>query len=96
MSGEILLRAPEARDLAAEMKTASNEAKERFEAMRTRLNQLAESFRGQAATAFDTRYQEWNNGARQVVDALDSLGQWLQNAAQTIEDTDAHLAGGLG
>ena len=92
---EILLKADEARGHAVEMKNAANDARDRFESMRGRLNQLAESFRGQAATAFESRYHEWAQGSQQVIEALEGLSHWLDSAANTIEDTDAQLAGGL-
>lgn len=92
---EILLRADEARDLAGEMKQAAGDATDRFESMRGRLNSLSDSFRGQAATAFDSRYEEWDQGARQVVEALTGLSEWLNQAAETIEGVDTDLAGGL-
>lgn len=93
---EILLRADETRDLAAEMSQASTDATDRFESMRGRLNSLTDSFRGQAATAFDSRYEEWDQGARQVVDALQSLSEWLNQAAETLENVDTELGGSLG
>lgn len=92
---EILLRADEARDLAGEMSNAATDATDRFESMRGRLNTLADSFRGQAATAFDSRYNEWDTGARQVVEALQGLSEWLNQAAETIEGVDTDLASGL-
>lgn len=93
---EILLRSDEARDLAGEMRQAATDATDRFESMRGRLNSLSDSFRGQAATAFDGRYEEWDSGARQVVEALQSLSEWLNQAADTLENVDTELAGGLG
>lgn len=95
MSEEVLLKRSEAEAIAAEMKQASLDAADRFATTRGRLNELAESFRGSAATAFDNQYQQWDEGSRQVVDALNDLGEWLNGAITSLADTDAQLAGGL-
>lgn len=89
---EIMLRASDAREHAKEMTSASADASERFQITRTKLNTLAESFTGQAATAFTEQFQKWDTGAQQVVEALDGLGQFLEAAANAIEDTDTSLA----
>ncbi len=92
---DILLRAADARLLADDVNRAASEATEQFTGLRGRLGGLADSFRGQAAGAFDERYQEWAESARQLVDALDSLGHFLRSAADTIEEADAQLAARL-
>lgn len=93
MSQEILLKKGEAESIAMEMRTASADAADRFSQTRTRLNELAESFRGAAATRFEGEYEQWDNGAKQVVDALNDLGDWLSRAAEAIEEVDTQLAG---
>lgn len=96
MSEEILLKRSEAEGIAQEMKQASLDAADRFSTTRARLNELSESFRGAAATAFDNQYQQWDEGARQVVNSLNDLGDWLNSAANALSDTDAQLASGIG
>lgn len=95
MSGEILLRAEDARAAANDVKHAAADAQSAIENLRNRLSQLEGSFRGQTATAFDNKYNEWHTGAKQMLEGLDGLGQFLENAANTIEQADADIAGQL-
>jgi WXG100 family type VII secretion target len=64
--------------------------------MKARLDALSGQFRGQAASAFETHWQEWHTHASGLVQALEGLGQFLDTAAKTIEDVDQQLAQGLG
>lgn len=95
MSEEILLRADEARDAAQDVKTASSDAIQAFETLKGRLGGLADSFKGQTATAFDNQYNEWHEGAKQMLEGLDGLGDFLNQAANTIEETDSSIASQL-
>ena len=95
MSSEILLKATDARAVAIDLKNAATEATDNFDRLRTRLGDLADSFRGDSALAFDERYEEWADSARSLVDALDHLGQFLDSAATTIEEADLQIAAQL-
>lgn len=95
MNGEILLRAEDARGAAQDIQKSAAQAKDETEALKTRLSDLSNSFRGQAAQAFDERYNEWYAGAQQMLDGLDSLGQFLGRAANVIEETDTSIASQL-
>lgn len=95
MSEEILLRRSDAEGIAQEMKQASADALERFSQTRSRLSELAESFRGSAATAFQNQFEQWDQGSKQVVDALNDLGEWLNSAAAALSETDSNLASGI-
>ena len=61
-----------------------------------RLLPLADSFRGRSAEAFDARIEEWQTSAKDLLEALDSLGQFLNGAADSIEQTDQQIAEQLG
>ena len=93
---EIKLRADEARDVASHIKTESSTAKDQMQSLRDYLGNLSDSFTGQAATAFDSTFNEWKSGADQMLDGLEQLGEFLNQAANTIEDTDSQIAGQLG
>lgn len=70
-------------------------ARSDFEALNSRLQNLTSCFTGAAQEAFANRYNEWNGHAKGLVEALDALGQFLNTAAQTLEETDQQLAQGL-
>lgn len=95
MSSEILLRASDARSVAADVRSAASDTTDSFESLRGRLGDLADSFRGDSAAAFDEKYQEWAESARALIEALDNLGGFLDTAANTIEETDAQIAAQL-
>lgn len=95
MAAEILMVPGEARDHASRMASAADEARDNFSRLRSELNALSDSFRGQAQAAFEARFAEWDGGANQVIDALDGLSQWLNQAADTIESVDSDIAGSL-
>jgi WXG100 family type VII secretion target len=95
MSGEILLRAEDARTAADDVTKAAGDAQSAIENLRSRLSQLEGSFRGQTATAFDNKYNEWHAGAKQMLEGLDGLGQFLRKAADTIEQADTDIASQL-
>jgi WXG100 family type VII secretion target len=96
MSAEILVTPSELREHARAVENEARQVGDQLAALRSRLTQLSSQFKGKAAAAFDTRYDEWDTNARGLLDALDSLGKFLENAATTIEDVDNQLASGLG
>lgn len=93
---EILLRAEDARSAADAVKNSAQDAQQSFQTLKSRLAPLADSFRGRTATAWDGKYNEWDKSAKDLMDALDGLGQFLSSAANAIEETDTTLAGQLG
>lgn len=95
MSGEILLRAEDARSAADAVKNAAQDALDQFNSLKARLAPLGDSFRGRTADKWDEKYSEWDTSAKDLMDALDGLGQFLSQAADAIEQTDSDLAGQL-
>jgi len=93
---EILLRGSDARGYAQEIKHAAEDADSTIRSLTARLNSLSESFRGAAQQKFEEKYAEWDSGQKQAAEALRSLAQWLEQAAEKIEQVDTDLAGGLG
>lgn len=86
----------ELRAEAGHVKTKAEEARSDFAALKSKLDGLQSVFTGQAQDRFQARFQEWHGHANGLVEALDSLGQFLETAANTIEQTDSQLAQGLG
>ncbi|CAN5409007.1 hypothetical protein BH23ACT9_BH23ACT9_37090 [soil metagenome] len=96
MASDILCTPAELHSMADKCKTQAEDAGENFKSLKTQLAGMADSFRGKAATRFDERYNEWDTGALQLMEALDGLGQFLLDAAEAIEGVDERLASGLG
>lgn len=72
------------------------DARSNFQALQSRLASLQSVFTGQAQERFQQRYEEWHGHATGLSDALEGLGNFLENAATTLESTDEQLAQGLG
>lgn len=52
---------------------------------------LASTWQGAASDAFQARWQEWQNGAKQVEAAMEAMGQFLGQAAEAYESTEDQL-----
>ena len=92
---DIKLRADEARGMATHVTQESQAAKDQVAKLKSYLGNLTESFTGQTQLAFEAKFDEWVQGANQMMDGLDGLGQFLKSAADTIERTDQEIAGRL-
>jgi WXG100 family type VII secretion target len=92
---EILLRADDARRSASDMQNAANRVEDETTALKGKLQDLADSFRGQTRDAFDVRYDDWHRNSLELIAALSALGDFLRGAADTIEGVDSELAARL-
>ena len=92
---EILLREDEARTNASSVIKAASAAQADFDSLKSSLSSLQDSFRGKSAQAFEMRYDEWSTAAKQLIESLDGLGQFLNAAADTIAQTDTEIASKL-
>ena len=92
---EIKLRASEAREMAARVRSEANAATDQMNSLRGYLSNLSSSFTGQTATAFENAFNEWKNGADNMLRGLEGLGDFLNNAAIKIEEVDLQIASQL-
>lgn len=92
----ILVSPEELRSHANNIKTRATSSQADFNTLRSQLQALSSAFQGQAATAFQTHYEQWHTSAVNLATALEGLGRFLDNSATTIETTDQQLASGLG
>jgi WXG100 family type VII secretion target len=93
---EILLRAEDARAAAGQMRTARDAAAQQVTSVRQRLTELKGSFKGKTATAFDAKFEEWRLNADGLLESLQGLSGFLDQAANIIEQTDQDIASRLG
>jgi WXG100 family type VII secretion target len=49
----------------------------------------------QASKAFDDKYSEFTNGAAQMLDGMKGMAQYLNSAADAMEQTDSSLASSI-
>lgn len=57
---------------------------------------LAGSWQGSASDAFQSRWQEWQTGASQVQQAMENMGQFLDQAALAYERNEDELRAAAG
>ncbi len=93
---EIKLRADEARGHADDVMKTKDEAEQMMNALRGRIDGLAESFTGRTHDRFIERLDEWKSSSDDLLEALFNLGKFLQTAADTIEQVDQDLSNQLG
>ena len=79
--------------VSSQLKTGSEEVSQRLDSMRAQVQNLVDSdWSGAASASFHENYTKWNQGARQVKEALDGIAQLLAQAAQTYQQTEEQLA----
>lgn len=96
MSAEIKLRADEARSHADDVRKTKEEAQQLMDSLRNRIDGLVDSFTGRTHDKFIERIDEWKASNDEMNEALYNLGQFLETAANTIEQVDTDLASQLG
>lgn len=92
---EIKLRADDARAHARDVRDTKEAAYDTLQALRNRINGLTDSFTGRTQEAFIAKLDEWKVANDDLLTALDGLGEFLQAAADTIEQVDNDLAAQL-
>jgi WXG100 family type VII secretion target len=48
-----------------------------------------------SSKAFDDSYSEFNDGVTKTIEGLDGMSDYLNKAAQALQDTDTQLAGAI-
>lgn len=88
----------------ADMTDAANKLRAGKEELLAKLQELGGYIDGlvgsgfqtdQASAAYNDRYDQFTTSMTQALDALDGLSSFLDQAAQTLGDTDAGLAGSI-
>lgn len=93
---EIRLLPDEARSHAQDVIGSRADAFDILTQLRGRMDNLASSFSGKTHDAFMARLDEWKTSSDDLLEALQSLGEFLNTAADTLEDTDTQLSQQLG
>lgn len=81
-------------DVAAKAATITREAQEieaRLAQLTSQMGQLAQTWTGAASTSFQTLYGEWDRTARQMKQALDSIGLSLRGAGNNYDELESQL-----
>lgn len=84
------------RQQASAVKAGAAEVNDILGRLTGQIQTLASTWEGAASAAFQTRWQEWQAGAAQVQQAMDGMGIFLDQAAQTYEETEESLRAAAG
>ena len=95
MSGQIKLRPEEARAHAADVRRTQASAAELIDQMRGRLDSLIDSFEGRTQVAFIDKLDTVKTGLADLLAGMDTLGAFLNSAADAIVTLDSDLAAQL-
>jgi early secretory antigenic target protein ESAT-6 len=90
------VQSEELRQQATTVKAGAAEVNDILGRLTGQIQTLASTWEGAASAAFQTRWQEWQTGANQVQQAMDSMGIFLDEAARTYEQTEESLRAAVG
>lgn len=85
------------RGAATNLKSGQSEIEGTLDKLKSLVEELVNGgyVTDKSSKAFNTSYEEFNHGARQTIEGLTGMGEYLTKAAQALEDTDEQLASAL-
>ena len=91
----ILLEPEEARSHAQDVRSTADQLSGDISALKSRLSALSSSFTGETAKAWEDKFGEVSTQGNELMDAIGAIGDFLREAANTLEETDQSLASNL-
>ncbi|MDN5854326.1 MAG: WXG100 family type VII secretion target [Actinomycetia bacterium] len=88
---KLAVQSEDLRNQSTAVKTGANEVSDILSRLTGQISDLAARWEGGASAAFQTRWQEWQQGAQNVRQAMEDMGIFLEQAAQAYEDTEESL-----
>lgn len=87
----------EMRDAANKLRNGQSEIEDKLAQLKSLVQSLVNGgyVTDRSSKQFDQSYEEFNNGAKQTIQGLDGMGQFLTSAADAFEQADEQLAQGL-
>ena len=86
----------ELRNASDELERKRSEFEADLAAMNTRISNMRSMWKGQAAAAFDQRWDGWHKAGNDLKGSLDDISRFLKTAAKAFEDADQAVRGALG
>ncbi len=78
--------------LAVNLKSGNDQVQQELSSMRAQVAPVAADWQGAAAGNFQQLWQEWEQGAKQIQDALSGISMLLQKAAQTYDAAESSIS----
>lgn len=93
MASQIKISPDQMRGRASEYRTQAEEVNGVISAMDRLLNALQSEWEGDASAAYGEKYEQLRPGFVSAVDLINDIAQSLDATAQSLEETDAAIAG---
>lgn len=93
MADRITVTSTELRETGGDMRTTAGTIADELNRMMSRVQSLTSSWTGQAASSFDSYYQQMNQGWLQLREGMEGVAGMLDSAAQSYEETESGIAG---
>jgi WXG100 family type VII secretion target len=89
---EIKVTSAELRSVSGSLQNGAGTVNEQLAAMKRQVDTLVSAnWTGAASASFNDMYQQWNQAAGQLSEALQGISTMLAQSAQTYEETEAAL-----
>ena len=93
MSGRLTVTSSELRTTAGDMRTTAGNVAAELNRLMARVRELTGSWTGQASTAFNGYYEQFNSNWSQCREALEGVARMLDSAAQAYDEAESGIAG---
>jgi 6 kDa early secretory antigenic target len=84
------------RTQSTSVQTGATDVNDILTRLTAQIADLAARWEGGASQAFQSRWQEWQAGAKSIQQAMDDMGVFLRTAAETYERTEQELTQATG
>lgn len=88
---KLTVQSEDLHDQSRQVTSGANDVNEILGKLTSQIADLASRWEGGASQAFHSRWTEWQNGAKQVQQAMDDMGTFLEQAAKAYEETETNL-----
>jgi WXG100 family type VII secretion target len=84
-------------DAASKLSSGKQDIETKLRELKTLVDSLVNGgyVTDKSSKAFDTSYTEFNDGVTKTIEGLDGMSDYLNKAAQALQDTDTQLAGAI-
>jgi WXG100 family type VII secretion target len=93
---KLAVQSEDLRSQSAEVKHGASDVHDTLSRLTSQIADLASRWEGGASQAFQNRWTDWQQGATQVQEAMDAMGEFLAKAAEAYEDTEESLKSAAG
>ena len=90
--GFIKVTPEELRSQSTAVTTGHNEVNEVLQRLLGQVRDLASKWEGAGSSSFQQMYDEWQKGAEMTRQGMEGIAKFLNDAAQSYEDTDKAIA----